>query len=83
MNIQKVKTFLKSLFFHVYAGFPKSSQEVINLRFKICTSECDMYNKEDSTCMMCGCNISNKKVFMNKLAWADQECPQKKWLKIK
>jgi len=83
MNIQKIKTFLKSLFFHVYAGFPKSDQELINLRFKICTSGCDMYNKDDSTCMMCGCNISDKKVFMNKLAWADQECPDKKWLKVK
>jgi hypothetical protein len=42
-----------------------------------------MYNKEDSTCMMCGCNVNNKKIFMNKLAWADQECPDKKWLKVK
>lgn len=82
MNIQKIKTFLKSLWFHIWSGFPKSSQEEINFRFKICTQECDMYNKEDSTCMMCGCNINQKKIFMNKLAWADQECPQGKWLKI-
>jgi len=80
--IQKIKTFIKSLLFHVWAGFPKSSQEEISKRFKICTSDCDMYNRKDSTCMMCGCNLSNKKIFMNKLAWADQECPIGKWSKV-
>tara|TARA_E500000318_G_scaffold103815_1_gene109267 strand:+ start:251 stop:505 length:255 start_codon:yes stop_codon:yes gene_type:complete len=82
MTLIKIKTFLKSLFFHVWSGFPKSTQKEIDFRFKICTQECDMYNIEDSTCMMCGCSINQKKIFMNKLAWADQECPQKKWSKI-
>lgn len=78
----KVITFLKSLLFHIYAGAPKSTQQEINYRFEICSKQCDMYNTKDSTCMMCGCNVNSKKIFMNKLAWADQECPQKKWLKI-
>ncbi len=82
MTLQKIKTFLKSLWFHVWSGFPKSTQEEINFRFKICTDGCDMYNIEDSTCMMCGCNLNTKKMFMNKLAWADQECPLGKWKKI-
>lgn len=82
MKIQKIVTFFKSLWFHVWAGFPKSTQDEINFRFNICTTDCDMYNKQDSSCMMCGCNINQKKIFMNKLAWADQECPQGKWLKI-
>ena len=82
MTLIKIKTFFKSLWFHVWAGFPKSTQEEINFRFKICTGGCDMYNKEDSTCMMCGCNLNTKKMFMNKLAWADQECPLGKWEKI-
>jgi len=82
MTLQKIKTFLKSLWFHVWAGFPKSTQEEINFRFKICTGGCDMYNKEDSSCLVCGCNLSQKKIFINKLAWADQECPIGKWEKI-
>lgn len=82
MIIQKITTFLKSLFFHIYAGFPKSTQQEINYRFEICTNGCEMYNTKDSTCMMCGCNINNRKIFMNKLAWADQECPKGKWPKI-
>lgn len=82
MNLWKIKTFFKSLIFHVYAGFPKSTQREIDYRFEICTGGCDMYNTKDSTCMMCGCNINTKKIFMNKLAWADQECPLAKWNKI-
>jgi hypothetical protein len=31
--------------------------------------------------MVCGCNVNTKKVFLNKLAWADQECPLGKWKK--
>ena len=82
MTIQKIKTFFKSLFFHIWAGFPKSTQEEIDFRFGICSKQCLMYNDKDSTCMVCGCNVNQKKVFMNKLAWADQECPLNKWPKI-
>lgn len=83
MRLLKIRTFFKSLFFHVYAGFPKSTQKEIDDRFSICTDGCDMYNSKDSTCMLCGCNINNRKQFLNKLAWADQECPDGKWFKIK
>lgn len=65
----------------MYAGFPKASKEQILYRYEICKS-CEMYENEKSQCMVCGCNVNNKKVFMNKLAWADQECPLKKWNKL-
>lgn len=78
----RIKTFLKSLFWHVYSGSPKSSQEQINERYNICLS-CDKFDSKYSLCNICGCNINNKRQFLNKLAWADQECPLKKWLKIK
>ena len=81
MLLLKIKTFLKSLWFHVYAGFPKSTQAQINERYKICL-ECEKFNKEKSECGVCGCAISQKKIFMNKLAWADQECPTGKWHKV-
>lgn len=77
----KIKNFIKSLFFHIYWGLPKCSQEQIAKRYATCSGGCDMYNKDDSTCMMCGCNVNNKKIFLNKLAWADQECPLGKWKK--
>jgi hypothetical protein len=31
---------------------------------------------------VCGCNLSSRKIFMNKLAWADQKCPLDKWVAI-
>ena len=74
----KIKNFLFSLFWHTYRGFPKSSQELINQRYSICNN-CEFFSKQISQCLVCGCNINNKKIFMNKLAWADQACPKKKW----
>lgn len=81
MTIIKIKNFLKSLFFHIYSGFPKATQNEINIRYDICLS-CDMHDKKLNQCLMCGCNINNKKIFLNKLAWADQECPLAKWDRI-
>jgi hypothetical protein len=81
-NIRRIKTFVVSLLFHIYAGFPKSSKEQILYRFNIC-QQCDMHDTKLAQCLACGCNINNRKIFMNKLAWADQECPLKKWEKIK
>lgn len=43
---------------------------------------CEQFNKTRSECNVCGCSISQKKRFLNKLAWADQECPLNKWNKI-
>jgi uncharacterized paraquat-inducible protein A len=74
----RIKTFLKSLFFHVYSGFPKSSQQEIDRRWFICIT-CDQFDKINSQCSVCGCNLSRKKQFLNKLAWADQKCPIDKW----
>lgn len=74
----RIKIFLKSLWFHVWAGFPKSSQKEIDRRWQICIY-CDQFDRVNNQCGVCGCNLSNKKQFMNKLAWADQECPLEKW----
>jgi uncharacterized paraquat-inducible protein A len=57
---------------------PKSSQAEINRRFKICVS-CEYYNETENECGICGCNLNNRKIFMNKLAWLDQKCPEGKW----
>lgn len=77
----RIQTFLKSLFWHVWSGFPKSSQDQINYRLNICLS-CDKYDPNNKECSICGCSVNNKKIFMNKLAWADQECPISKWPKV-
>jgi hypothetical protein len=80
-KLTKVITFLKALLWHIYSGSPKSSQKEIDERYKICLS-CDRFNGMREECMVCGCVIKNKRIFLNKLAWADQECPLGKWHKI-
>jgi uncharacterized paraquat-inducible protein A len=78
MTLQRIATFLKSLFWHIYSGSPKSSQNEINHRFSICSS-CEFFDHKNSQCLQCGCNINNRKIFLNKLAWGDQKCPINKW----
>jgi hypothetical protein len=74
----RITTFLKSLWFHVWAGFPKSTQVEIDRRWNICIY-CENFDRVNNQCGICGCNLSNKKHFLNKLAWADQKCPIEKW----
>ena len=84
MNITwiKIRTFLNSLWWHIYSGFPKSTQSEIEHRYFICLA-CEKFDQKRSECKICGCAISKKKIFLNKLAWADQTCPINKWTKIK
>lgn len=82
LTLIRIKTFIKSLFWHIYSGSPKSSQDQIETRYNICLL-CDKFDTKFSICNICGCNINKKKQFLNKLAWADQECPIGKWHKLK
>lgn len=77
-NIRKAINFIKALFFHTKKGFPQSSPEQIETRWQICLS-CSNYDPVNSQCNICGCNLSNQKHFLNKIAWADQTCPIDKW----
>lgn len=77
----RLRVFIKALFFHVYAGFPKSTQAEILSRYCVCL-QCDKLNIEKSECTVCGCSLGIKSQFFNKLAWADQECPIGKWSKL-
>lgn len=76
--MNRIKTFIKSLIWHISRGCPKSSQKLINQRYSVCLS-CDLYDKKNKQCLHCGCNINNKRIFLNKLAWLDQKCPINKW----
>lgn len=80
-KIRMVCRFLYALFWHMISGFPTCNKKQISERYRICL-RCDKFNKTKSICNVCGCNLSNRKEFMNKLAWADQECPEGKWYKI-
>lgn len=83
LNIKnnRVIRFIYALFWHIVSGFPTCNKQQIQERYDIC-KQCIEFNKTKSICNICGCNLSNHKEFMNKLAWADQECPVGKWLTI-
>jgi uncharacterized paraquat-inducible protein A len=74
----KLQVFIKSLLFHIYNGFPKSTKDEIIYRYGICKT-CEYFDAQKSQCGVCGCYLSTKKQFLNKLAWADQSCPKDKW----
>lgn len=80
--VYKISRFLYALFWHIVSGFPTCTQKEINDRYSICIL-CDKMDHKKSICSLCGCNLSNRKEFMNKLAWADQECPESRWTSIK
>ena len=75
---KKIRNFSLSLFRHTAKGMPKASQFTIDTRHLICVG-CSSYDKEKKECSECGCSLSRKKEFMNKLAWQDQKCPLGKW----
>lgn len=77
--LYKLIKFFKALYFHIGHGLPKTSKSDLSYRYQICQS-CEKY--ENNHCLECGCNVSDKSIFLNKLAWADQECPLQKWKKI-
>lgn len=83
--INRLLTFGKSFFNHVKTGMKKSSTKEILKRYSICQG-CEFFNpitnnqvEIKAICNICGCNLSDKKILMNKLAWKDQKCPEGKW----
>ena len=76
---KRLKSFAVGAIKHVAKGMPTCTQEEINERLTICHG-CKWFR--GSACYKCGCACNNNKKFLNKLAWADQECPIGKWGKI-
>jgi len=67
---------------HILSGRPKATPDQISARLEICKT-CDLFDGKH--CKECGCACNGSANFMNKLAWADQECPHPagpKWGKL-
>lgn len=82
--ITRIVTFWKSFWNHIITGMKKSSIKEIEKRYSVCEG-CEFFNFKNeqeeisATCNVCGCSLSKKRIFMNKLAWKDQSCPEGKW----
>lgn len=84
--LKKVVNLTKATAHHVLTGMKGCTQEQIDYRLAICKA-CELFIKKDESVGVCGhekcgCNLKNEQVFLNKLAWADQQCPLGKWTKI-
>lgn len=87
--VKKVMNFTKAITKHTITSIVGEkvycSESQIKDRLSICNN-CNLFKKfnEEGTAGICthnscGCTISDNIVFLNKLRWADQECPLKKW----
>lgn len=82
--LQKAWNFGKSALNHAIAGNPTVPEETMKERLEICRS-CPLFkpnqNQVGGVCThsTCGCNIQDNLDYLNKIAWADQECPVQKW----
>lgn len=84
---QKVVNFLAASTKHAIAGNPVVREEVMKQRLEICRA-CPLFkangNEVGGVCThsSCGCNIQDNLNYLNKIAWADQECPIGSWPKM-
>lgn len=70
--LQKAANFGVAAIGHALRGNPTCTQEQIDARLAICQG-CDLF--KDNACLKCGCAVVREQQYLNKLAWADQQCP--------
>jgi hypothetical protein len=86
--VRRIKNFSVAAITHFLNGSPTCTDNQILERFEIC-KKCEFFrprklNPAVGKCshIKCGCSTKALKAYLNKLAWADQECPIQKWRKI-
>ena len=70
--LDKTKNFVGAVSRFAMSGFETVDSETKNSRLEICNS-CDRMNKENRTCLECGCFLDIK------TGWATEKCPIGKW----
>ena len=77
--------FAGALATHLSTGMKTVSEQIKNDRYTTCRA-CHLFKlfnetTGDGACThgKCGCSVNPGDDFLNKIAWADQECPISKW----
>jgi len=73
---QKILNFAAAAALHALRGSPKRTGPEIAALYEICKA-CPRF--ADDVCVLCGCRLKRKLTYRNKLAWADQHCPECRW----
>lgn len=84
---KKVKRFYLERKKWIKAGNPKRTADEINNLFDNICSKCEHFKKKgphEGKCGICGCRLTRKKEYLNKLAWATTSCPldNPKWIAL-
>jgi len=75
---RRLANFAQAATKHLVAGMPQALPFEIERRFTICQA-CELFDGRICTHSSCGCHVSSSANFLNKLAWAEQQCPVGKW----
>lgn len=83
----RINNFTTATVKHIKSGRPHCSDEQRKERFEICKSDkCGMFVKrgDGGICahQKCGCILRSEGWFMDKLSWADSECPLGLWKSV-
>lgn len=82
--LQRIINFAAAAAKHAIAGNPVVTEEQLKQRLDIC-QQCPLFKRNQTdvggvcTHSSCGCNVQDNLDYLNKIAWADQECPIGKW----
>jgi hypothetical protein len=80
----RLANFAKAAVNHAIQGNPTVEEAVMKRRLEICRA-CPLFKPNENdvggvcTHSTCGCTIQDNLNYLNKIAWADQECPIGKW----
>lgn len=69
-------TFTRALARHAADGCRRRTKREIAKLAAICET-CDKF--DGRVCTSCGCGCSAENLFLNKLAWRSEQCPENKW----
>lgn len=72
----RVVNFAKAFGKHAQNGFQRRTRAEVRALVAIC-EQCPFFDKKH--CLKCGCDCSGKNVFLNKLAWRSEKCPEGRW----
>ena len=74
----RILNFFKAFVAHVGNDMQIVSQEEMERRLSICeTNECGHF--QGDRCGQCGCAVNGENVFLNKLQWQSNKCPDGRW----
>ena len=79
--VLRTMRFTKEAIAHLLNGSPTCTQQQLDERFAVCQA-CKWFRGNTCNHQKCGCNVNGAQKYLNKLAWAEQECPDGRWKAI-